>query len=101
MVAVAIIAVLAVIVIPQFTKEAHVTRGKTEVNAMFAQLQTKEETYKEEAGVYLAAAECPTNPVATGYSFATTCLVASSAWETLRISPPESTMRCTYQIVVG
>ena len=101
MMVVAIIAVLAVIVVPQFTKEAHKTKGKTEVSAMFAQLQTKEETYKQESGTYLDAAKCPSSPSVAGINFTTTCITTSSAWETLRIAPPESKMHCAYTIESG
>ena len=98
---VAIIAVLAIIVVPQFTREAHKTKGKTEVSAMFAQLQTKEETYKQEVGSYLAAATCPSTPSVAGINFTTTCITTSSAWETLRIAPPESKMHCAYTVATG
>ena len=101
MVAVAIIAVLAVIVVPIFTKEAHKTIGTSEVNPMFAQLATKEETYKEESGAYLAAAQCPTAASPTGINFTSVCITTGSAWESLRISPAETTMHCAYTIVVG
>jgi prepilin-type N-terminal cleavage/methylation domain-containing protein len=101
MVVVAIIAVLAVIVVPQFTREAHKTKGKSEVTPMFAELATKEETYKAEVGTYLAAAKCPTAPTPSGYVFVTSCKTTASAWESLRVNPPEKTMRCAYTIVVG
>jgi prepilin-type N-terminal cleavage/methylation domain-containing protein len=108
MMVVAIIAVLAVIVVPQFTREAHKTKGKTEVSAMFAQLQTKEETYKQEAGAYLPAVgttlQCPTSgPIKAGYNFATLMTDGTCAadWTTLRINPPESKMYCQYTIKTG
>jgi prepilin-type N-terminal cleavage/methylation domain-containing protein len=102
MVAVAIIAVLAIIAIPQFTREARKSRGKTEVNAMFAELSTKLEIYKNEFGSFLAAAQCPsTGPNKAGYNFATTCITTGSTWETLRIQPTESKLRCAYTISVG
>jgi prepilin-type N-terminal cleavage/methylation domain-containing protein len=101
MMVVAIIAVLAVIVVPNFIGEARKTKGKSEVSAMFAQLQTKVETYKQETGSYLEAATCPTAPSVAGINFTTTCITSPSAWETLRIAPPESKMHCSYTIETG
>lgn len=102
MVAVAIIAVLAMIAIPQFTREARKSRGKTEVTAMFAELSTKLETYKNEFGSFPDAAECPsTGPNKAGYNFQTTCITTGSTWETLRIVPSESKLRCSYKIEGG
>jgi prepilin-type N-terminal cleavage/methylation domain-containing protein len=105
MMVVAIIAVLAIIVVPQFTKEAHKTKGKTEVSAMFAQLQTKEETWKNEAGSYLPAVgttlTCDSAPRPAGYNFTTTCVTSGSDWEKLRIAPPEQKMYCAYTIETG
>jgi len=101
MVVVAIIAVLAVIVVPQFTREARKTKGKSEVSPMFAELATKEGIYKSEVGSYLAAAQCPSAASPSGYNFVTSCKTSGSAWESLRVNPPEKTMHCAYTIAVG
>ena len=104
MIVVAVIAVLAVVVVPTFLKSANKTKGKTEVTAMFAEIATKEEAYKSESSsnVYLAAAKCHTSGAQkTAYNFQTTCVTTGSAWETLRIQAPESSMYCAYQIFAG
>jgi prepilin-type N-terminal cleavage/methylation domain-containing protein len=113
MVVVAIIAILAAVVVPTFTKNAHKTRGKAEVNAMFAQIATKEEIYKEESGSYRAAlTKCPATPNSAGVDFNTTCVTSGSDWEALRITAAEGKstsnnaassagIRCAYTIVTG
>ena len=113
MIVVAIIAILAAVVVPTFTKDANKTRGKTEVNAMFAQMAAKEEVYKQEVGSYLASgAKCPTSPTPAGVDFTTTCVTSGSTWEKLRILPAEGKssttttgsspgIRCAYQIFTG
>jgi type IV pilus assembly protein PilE len=98
MIVVAIVAILAAVVVPTFVTEVNKSRGKSEVSPMFAQIAAKEEAYKSETNVYLAATVCPSAPVKAGYNFLTSCKTSGSAWETLRIDPPSSTMYCTYTI---
>ncbi len=104
MIVVAIVAILAAVVVPTFMKSANKTRGKTEVTAMFAEIAMKEEAYKSESSsnAFLAASLCHTGGAQkASYNFQTTCVTTGSAWETLRIQPPESKMYCAYTIVVG
>ena len=105
MIVVAVIAILAMVVVPTFLKSANKTKGKTEVTAMFAELASKEEAYKTESATntYLdSAAVCPAaGPQKAGYNFQTSCVTTGSTWETLRINPPESKMFCAYRIVAG
>jgi type IV pilus assembly protein PilE len=104
MIVVAVVAVLAAVVVPTFMQSANKTRGKTEVTAMFAEIAMKEEAYKTESptSVYLDAAKCHTGGAQkAAYNFQTTCITAGSAWETLHIQPPESSMYCAYTIKTG
>lgn len=102
MIAVAIIAVLAGIVVPSWMRETRKTKGKAEVTAMFAELRLKEEQYRSDNNVYLAAAECPsTGPTSAGYNAVTICKAADSDWDKLRVQPSETTLRCSYKIEVG
>lgn len=107
MVVVAIIAVLAAIVVPTFTTDAHKAKGKSEVNAMFAAIGPKEETYKQEFGTYLDAPKCPpSGPVAagSGYNFSTytTDGTCDPVWNTsLRIVAADTWKHCSYVIVKG
>jgi len=100
---VAIIAVLAAVVVPNFIRES--ARGKydPEVRAMFTEIGVKEEQYKSELGngLYLPATQCTTSPTPTGYDFGATCITSGSPWETLRIISTDATIRCTYEIDVG
>ena len=100
MIAVAVIAVLAIIAVPAFFKEGRKVKADTEVNAMFAELTTRLEQWKVDNGTYRDAAACPATPSATGVA-STTCTGAGSDWELLRVNPPESTLRCSYQVVSG
>ncbi len=100
MIAVAIIAVLAAIAVPMWTRESRKVKADSEVTSMFGELVVKLEQYKLENGAYLAAAACPGAPAPTGYKFVDKCKTSGSEWEKLRVSP-ESSMSCTYEIVVG
>ena len=101
MIVVVIIAVLAAVVVPGWFKESSKAKAKTEVNAMFAELTIKEEQYKGEHNVYLSATKCPSAPSTTGVDFSATCLTGSSAWDNLRVNPPEATVRCAYELTAG
>lgn len=103
MIAVAVIAILALIVVPQFFRESNKTKGTTEVSSMFAELSVKEEQYKVDKGVYLAAAACPSTPTQAG-SPASACVTSGSPgseWFQLRVNPPENNLRCSYEVVTG
>ena len=101
MIVVVIIAVLAAIVVPGWFRESSKTKAKTEVNAMFAEITIKEEQYKVENNAYLSATKCPSVPSTSGVSFSSSCLTGSSAWDNLRVNPPEATVRCTYELTAG
>ena len=100
MIVVAIIAILAVVVVPLFTGEAKKVKAKTEVSAMFAELAAKEERYKSENNAYLAVAECPT-PVNATPKAASACQTVGAPWLSLGVIPPEQTLRCSYEVYEG
>jgi prepilin-type N-terminal cleavage/methylation domain-containing protein len=99
MIVVAVIAILAVVVIPQFMGSSRKVKADTEVNSMFAQITTRQEEWKIENPAYLAVAECPTVTSPAGVA-ASTC-TANADWVDLRIFPQEQTLRCKYQVFVG
>ncbi|HEY5924914.1 MAG TPA: prepilin-type N-terminal cleavage/methylation domain-containing protein [Kofleriaceae bacterium] len=99
MVVVAIIAVLALIVIPSFIKETKRAGYKSEVHPMFAELGTREDQYKVEKGVYLAAAACP--PTANAQGTDMTSAACLSNWTDLRVQPAESKLKCSYVVTAG
>lgn len=101
MIVVALIGVLAALVVPSWTRESRKTRGDSEINAMFAELGTKLEQYKIDAGAYLTAPTCPTATSSAGIDFNTTCVTTGSAWASLRVNAPESKIRCTYSVTAG
>jgi len=100
MIVCAIVVVLAKIAIPSFFGESRKAKSDSEVAAMFAELSVREEQYKVDNAVYLAAAACPATTSASGSS-SSACLGTGMTWTTLRVSPPESTLRCSYLIVQG
>lgn len=99
MIVVAVIAALAVVVIPSFFRETRKTKSTTEVAPMFSELGVREEQYKVETGSYLSTAQCPSTSSPTGVA-ASTCTAATD-WTALRINPPESTLRCMYTVTAG
>jgi type IV pilus assembly protein PilA len=101
MIVVAVIGILAAIVVPSWSRESRKSKGDSEIVAMFAELATKQEQYKIDNGVYLAAPACPSAPSSGGVDFNATCVTSGSAWATLRVSAPESRSRCTYQVAAG
>src|SRR5256885_11557810 len=94
MVVVTLIGILAAVTVPSWIRESRKVRGDSEINAMFAEIAAKEEQYKLDNGVYLAAATCPTVPSKAGIDFNATCVTGGSAWLNLRVNAPESKIRC-------
>ena len=101
MIVVTLIGILAAVVVPSWIRESRKTKGDSEINAMFAEIATKEEQYKIDSGVYLTAALCPSAPSTAGIDFNAICVTSSSAWLTLRVNAPESKIRCTYAVTAG
>ena len=101
MIVVAIIAVLAVVVIPSFMKESTRASYKTEVHAMFSELGSREDAYKVESNAYLAAAACPAASSATGTDMTTAACATGTDWTALRVQATQSTLKCSYQVAAG
>ena len=103
MIVVAIIAILAVVVVPSFIKESKRGKSRSEVDPMFAELSTREEQYKLENSAYRVMSACPATSVATGTDITTaTCATSSTGdWTMLRVQAPQSKLTCSYSIVIG
>jgi prepilin-type N-terminal cleavage/methylation domain-containing protein len=100
MVTVVIIALLAAIAVPAFTKESRKSKASSEVNAMFAELAVREDQYKLENGAYLAADACPATTSPNGAT-AASCVATGGAWEPLRARLSSDTLVCSYTITAG
>ena len=100
MITVAVIAILAVIAVPMFTRESRKSKGSSEVGAMFGELAVRQDQYKLENGVYLAAAACPATSSAQGQD-ASGCLAAGGPWDLLRVRLPSEKLFCSYEMVRG
>jgi prepilin-type N-terminal cleavage/methylation domain-containing protein len=100
---VAVVAILAWIVIPTWTKESGKSKARSEVSSVFAEFQAKEEQYHADNGVYLAIPPCPATPSAAGTDITGTGVncIGTASWLALRFAPPEKTMMCSYQVVIG
>ncbi len=100
---VAVVAILAWIVVPTWTKESGKSKARSEVAAVFAEFQAKEEQYHADNGIYLAVPTCPAAPSAAGTDITATGVncIATASWLALRFAPPEKTMMCSYQVVIG
>jgi prepilin-type N-terminal cleavage/methylation domain-containing protein len=101
MIVVALIGILAAVVVPSWIRESRKAKGDSEITAMFAEIATKQEQYKIDSGVYLSASTCPSAPSSGGADFNATCVTSGSAWASLRVSSPESKLRCTYAVTAG
>jgi prepilin-type N-terminal cleavage/methylation domain-containing protein len=100
MITVAIIAVLAVLVVPSFIKESRKTKHASEVGAVFGELAIRQDQYKLENGVYLAATGCPGSTSPTGAD-ASGCIASGGVWENLRVRLPSTNLLCDYVITTG
>jgi prepilin-type N-terminal cleavage/methylation domain-containing protein len=100
MVVVAIVAVLAIIVIPNFMKDSTRGKAKSEVAAVFAELGNREDQFKQESntGAYMSAAACPAAASSDGTNVVTT---PCTDWTTLSVEPPQSSLTCSYTVRAG
>ncbi len=100
MIVVAIIAVLAIVVIPTFLKETRRGKSRSEVDPMVAELTTREEQYKLENTSFLAMPACPPSAVAAGTTMASaTCATtAGEPWVLLRMQAPQAKLTCSYVV---
>jgi prepilin-type N-terminal cleavage/methylation domain-containing protein len=100
---IAIIGVLAAVVIPNWAQSARNKKYDPELSAMFTEISTREEQYKSEIGngSYIAEAQCPASPTPSGADFNVNCVNSIATWQQLRLVPTDSSIRCTYQVVVG
>lgn len=98
MIVVAIIAVLAAIVIPQWSKSAQKGKADPEIRAMFGEIQIKEEQYRsEQGGQYVDLTLCPLTVSGSGVDLpGQTCF--TGGWVTAHILPTDKSIRCTYTV---
>ena len=103
MIVVAIIAVLAIVVIPSFLKESKRASAKSEVHPMFSELVTRLEQYKLESNAYLAMTACPPSASSTGTDITTEACATTSGnpWLLLRLQSPVTKLKCAYTISIG
>lgn len=102
MITVAIIAILAAVAVPLFTKETRKSKASSEVGAVFAELAVREEQYKLENGAYLDAAACPSmSGLGPTSRDATSCIATGQPWATLRVHLPETDLYCSYTVTQG
>ena len=103
MVVVALIAVLAMIVVPSFFGEASAVKADSEVAAIFAEMRIRQENYKTENGVYLATGvdESDTFPATPGPQEQAFQGILPQEWLDLRFMPPQPNVRCGYVARAG
>ncbi|CAN5701113.1 hypothetical protein BH11MYX1_BH11MYX1_07250 [soil metagenome] len=104
MIVVAIIGVLAAVVIPNWASTSRNKKYDPEITAMTTEIANREEQYKSEVGngSYLAAPICPATPSQAGVDFNTSCVGSGSgAYGSLRVVATDTTIRCSYQVVIG
>jgi type II secretory pathway pseudopilin PulG len=109
MVVVAVIAILAVVVVPSWMKQASQAKGTSEVTALFNEIASKEQRYYSDNNAYVdtTGTPCPGSPSSSQQD--ASCFLASP-WSTLSIAPPESAKvsgsyvpvaRCSYKVKTG
>lgn len=107
MIVVAVIAILAIVVVPTFFRDSNKVKSGAEVTPTFTEIVTKLEQYKSETGRYVNTTTlqngtpvvCPSAPSKAGINpFSEAC---GAVWTELRIQPPQALMRCSYEIEVG
>jgi prepilin-type N-terminal cleavage/methylation domain-containing protein len=106
MVTVVVIAILAAITIPMFTKESRKSKAGSEVGAIFSELGVREEQYKTENGAYISTTACPPSTSPTGTTVASLqssgCLMATSTWiASLRVKLDLQTLICSYVVTAS
>lgn len=100
MITVAIIAILAAVAIPLFSKEKRKADTTSETAAVFGELAMRQDAYKLENGVYLATSACPATTVMQGTD-ASSCINSGGAWEKLRVRLPRQKLICSYVTTIG
>ena len=101
MIVIAIIAVLAVVVVPTFIGEAKKVSAKSEVTAWFAELAAKQDRYKNEAGAYLDFSCTHSSLTNQAQTLPTTTCTTTTEFTSLGIIPPTSSTRCNYVVETG
>lgn len=109
MIVVAVIALLAIVVVPTFFKESAKTRSQSEVVPMMSEISNKLEQYKSETGRYVNATTlmndtpivCPSTTSQTGHNAINECVQSGDAWFDLRVNPVQTLLKCSYEIQVG
>jgi len=111
MVVVAIVALLAIVVVPSFMSSATKSKARTETAAMFSEIAAKQAQFYAEKQRYMGAlgtapnyngtTTCPTAVPSADYNFTTGCMASSNEWTNLRIAPTESALRCQYTITAN
>jgi prepilin-type N-terminal cleavage/methylation domain-containing protein len=90
MIVVAVIAILAMVVVPTFFRDSNKTKSISEVTPMFTEMAAKLEQYKSETGKYVNTTTLEND----------TPIVCPSV-PNPRIAPAFQTLRCSYEIQVG
>jgi prepilin-type N-terminal cleavage/methylation domain-containing protein len=102
-VVVALIGILAAIVIPMFTGESNRAKAEAEIAAVFAEMRTKQESFKVENGVYLSTGVDESDMLPAG-----TLGTTRRDWDAttgtllaLKFAPPEKGAMCGYVAIAG
>lgn len=107
MAVVVIVAILAIVVVPNFMQSSTKSKARTETAAMISEIAAKQAQFYAEKNNYMGAGTtspyvgtttCPSSVPSADYVFKTSCITSGSPWETLRIVPTDSSLRCQYTI---
>lgn len=108
MVVVAVVGILASIAVYMFTGQKNKATARSEVSAMFAEIELRQEQYRLENGAYLSTgtADTDTWPTAPAAGGGKTSILATEAgypteWADLRMAPDMSATHCAYVTIAG
>ena len=106
MIVVAIIGIIATIAVFMFRKSTKGTQIKSEVAAMFAEIQLRQEAFYLENGVYASSGADetdmhPSTGPSPGLNKAESLNPMPAEWTALGINPDKQSVYCTYVTVAG
>ena len=98
----AIIAILAAVAIPAFTRESAKVKGESEAAPMLAEIASRQGQALVEVGAYVstASAETTTHP-STVNNAPVAWGSPTGGWATLRFAPTQMDVRCAYVTIAG
>jgi len=102
MIVVAIIGILASVAVYMYTRTTSKAKVSSEVAAMFAEFELRQEEYYSENGEYFSmGTEADAYPATPAGTKTPTVIAMPAEWQTLRMQPKNTALYCSYVTVAG